>query len=253
MISVVTAVLNRAEHLEGCLESVAAQRGVAFEHIVIDGGSTDGGVEILRRWSDRLAYWTSEPDGGIADAMNKGLRCARGAWVLFLHADDQLTNERSLAHVAQALARAQTRIVGFPIRYGSERAQRLVLPRGGTPWLRFKTGFLHQGTFVQRAVFDEIGEHDTQFRIAMDYEFFLRAWRHGVGMSTRPSPVPTWMRDTGISSRRDWPSVVKRLQEERRIHTLHAGNGLWNAAYAAYWLLYFPYRRMVSLLQRRQG
>ena len=74
LISVITAVLNRVEHLPDCLDSVAMQRGVTIEHIVIDGGSTDGTVELLQQWSDRLAFWSSEPDSGIGDARGFSLR-----------------------------------------------------------------------------------------------------------------------------------------------------------------------------------
>ena len=243
LISVITAVLDRAEHLPDCLDSVAMQRGVSVEHIVIDGGSRDGSVEILQRWSDRLAFWSSEPDSGIADAMNKGVMHARGRWLLFLHADDRLLSEDSLLRVCEVLAATTADVAGFPIDFGSAgRVQRLA-PRGANVWLRLKTGFMHQATFMRRSLFDAIGLYDVSFKIAMDYEFFLRAWRAGVPMATFDAPVPTHMRDTGISSQRDWLSLQKRFSEERAVQSKHASSAFARVLYRVWWWLYLPYRR----------
>ena len=88
LISVVTPSLNQAEYLERTLQSVADQDYPHVEHLVIDGGSTDGSVEILERWSDRLARWVSEPDRGQSHAINKGLRWATGDVVAYINSDD---------------------------------------------------------------------------------------------------------------------------------------------------------------------
>ena len=87
-VSIITAVHNAAPTLEACLLSVRNQSYRDVEHIVIDGGSTDGSVEILQRHSCLLAYWVSEPDGGVFDAWNKGLSVATGEWIAFLGAED---------------------------------------------------------------------------------------------------------------------------------------------------------------------
>jgi glycosyltransferase involved in cell wall biosynthesis len=240
---VITAVLNRVGHLPECLDSVAMQRGVAIEHIVIDGGSTDGSVELLQRWSDRLAFWSSEADRGIGDAMNKGVLHARGRWLLFLHADDRLLSEDSLLRVSEVLAGTTADVAGFPIYFGSDGRMLRLAPRGANAWLRLKTGFMHQATFIRRSLFETIGLYDVDLKIAMDYEFFLRAWCLGVSMATFDAPIPTHMRDTGISSQRDWPSLRKRFGEERAVQSKHAGNVLARALYRVWWWFYLPYRR----------
>jgi glycosyltransferase involved in cell wall biosynthesis len=245
--SIITAALNGAAHLECCLQSVASQKNVDLEHIVIDGGSSDGSADILRRWSNRLAYWCSEPDSGISEAMNKGLQHARGTWLLFLHADDELLGDDALSRIAAFLADTSASIVGFPIMFGSAENRRKLTPRGGDARLYFKTGFFHQATFVRRHVFVEIGSYDTKLRIAMDYEFFLRAWLRGVPMATFPAPVPSWMRDTGVSSRLDWPSLRQRFAEERVVHEMTADSFWKRLVYRVYWSLYLPFRRMRSL------
>ncbi|MES2883810.1 MAG: glycosyltransferase family 2 protein [Pseudomonadota bacterium] len=247
LVSVITVVFNGATHLGNCLDSVRRQQGIAFEYIVIDGGSTDGSVELIRQQQHGLAYWVSEPDRGIGDAMNKGIARARGEWLLFLHADDYLVADDVLAGCHAVLQTLSADIVGFPLHFGSAAASRMLRPRGGGFWLNFKTGLLHQASFIRRTLLERIGPYDTDLRIAMDYEFFLRAQRRGACIVTRSSPVPSLMRDTGVSSRRDWPSLQQRLAEERAIHTLHANSRALQLLYTMYWTLYLPYRRLRAL------
>src|SRR5688572_22673033 len=88
LVSVVTVTFNAARTLQATIDSVVKQDYPRLEHIVVDGGSTDGTVDIIRANALRLASWSSEPDGGIYDAMNKGAAKATGDWVIFLNADD---------------------------------------------------------------------------------------------------------------------------------------------------------------------
>jgi glycosyltransferase involved in cell wall biosynthesis len=89
ILSIITVVLNGARTLEKCLESVSRHHSPEIEHLVLDGGSTDGTVNILKRHEAHLAYWHSQPDKGIYDAMNQAVAKARGQWVLFLGCDDE--------------------------------------------------------------------------------------------------------------------------------------------------------------------
>ncbi len=88
LVSVITAVFNGEAFIASCIESVLSQDYPNIEHIVLDGGSTDGTVAILRKYQDQIAFWQSEPDKGVFDAWNKGLDLARGEWIAFLGADD---------------------------------------------------------------------------------------------------------------------------------------------------------------------
>src|SRR5258705_4079074 len=96
LVSIVVPAFNAGATLKACLESVLRQSLQDKEIIVIDGGSTDETVEIIRDFSPRLATWSSEPDPAIYDAANKGLRCARGEWDYFLGADDLLSDNKKL-------------------------------------------------------------------------------------------------------------------------------------------------------------
>src|ERR1700748_1400497 len=89
LVTVITAVFNGQPHIAGCLESVLEQDYPNIEHIVMDGCSIDGTVDVLRRYDDQIAYWKSERDSGVYDAWNKGLAEARGEWICFLGSDDE--------------------------------------------------------------------------------------------------------------------------------------------------------------------
>lgn len=93
LISVVTVCYNAADTIEKTMLSVLNQTYHDIEYIIIDGGSTDGTVEIIRKYADRIAYWVSEPDKGIYDAMNKGIKVATGEWINFMNAGDEFVDE----------------------------------------------------------------------------------------------------------------------------------------------------------------
>lgn len=242
-ISVISANFNGAKHLGSCIAGVAMQVNIDCEHIIIDGGSSDGSIAILKNADDKLAYWCSEPDNGIADAMNKGISKATGEWLLFLHADDQLLDQNVLSKAMAILSKGGARIIGFPIMYGSANNTREVRPRGFNLWFALKTGLLHQGTFIHHSVFDDIGLYDTSFRVAMDYDFFLRAWRMNIPAAIYNEPVISWMRDNGISSQRNWLELKKRLEEEQRVQSKYFGNPIQRSLYWIYWTIYRVYKK----------
>lgn len=240
-ISVITVVLNGADHLEQCIESIRIQVGAQHEHIVIDGGSCDGSLEIIRRHADALSSWVSEPDRGISDAMNKGISRARGEWLLFLHSDDFLLAQDSLRICVDRLTSSRADIVGFPIQYGMPGRFRIRRPYRFGFWLNLKA-LPHQGCFTRRSLFDRLGGFDRKFRIDMDYEFLLRALRAGAVIETLDRPLVSFMRSTGLSSNQDWKSLSRRFGEEREIHFRHANRITLKWFYGVYWPVYLAYR-----------
>ena len=98
--SVVTVSFNCAGLIAKTIESVLRQDYASLEYIVIDGGSTDGTAEIIREYQDRLAYWCSEPDGGIYQGMNKGIQQAQGDWIIFMNAGDTFADDHVLTQIA---------------------------------------------------------------------------------------------------------------------------------------------------------
>ena len=218
-ISVVTVVYNGCRFIEETLASVRAQVGPAIEHWVIDGGSTDGTLDIIRAQAPTLAGWTSEPDEGIADAFNKGLGRASGRYIMFLNADDALAHPRALADL---LRTAQA--CGWPaVVYGDcdlfdpesgDFLYRAVINYDRERFLARET-LPHPGMLMHRGYFDEYGRFDTTFRVAMDYELFLR----GIPKTgaTRVPGVVTKVWAGGMSAR-NRKMVIDETMRALRMH-----------------------------------
>ena len=204
-ISVITVCFNSQATIERSLQSVVAQQWPEVEHIVIDGGSTDGTLAILERFRPHLAVLVSEPDKGIYDAMNKGLARATGDVVCFLNADDQYANSTVLAQVAQQMRTHQLDAlvadVGFfkadkPMRmtrrYRSDRFSPQHLSWGWMP--------AHPGLFLTREVVQRVGQFKTDYRIAGDYEYVVRTFHgHDLHYKHLPSVVVN-MQAGGVSN-----------------------------------------------------
>ncbi len=243
-ISIVTIVYNAEVFLEQTIESVINQTYNHIEYIVIDGGSDDDSVKIIKRYVDAIDYWVSEPDRGIAHAMNKGIQASTGDYILFLHADDYFLNE----HVVQtAVSQIDDGcdIAAFNIIFQNTDRSIEYRSRDFDYWLNFKTSLRHQAVFCSRVMFERLGGFDESYNIAMDYEFWLRAYREGIKPNIFNYAL-TCMRDTGISSRSDWPSMKRRFLEEQRIHYQHLPNFSMCVIYKIYWALYLPYRYVKS-------
>ena len=179
LLSVVTAVFNAAEQIEAAVRSVAGQ-GCAVEHIVIDGGSTDGTVDLLRRLhgAGKIARWVSEADAGIADAFNKGIRMASGELIGLLNADDRYL-PGALEKVSAVYLRTGPEVIihGNMLREGNGKRKRVrPRPLPGL-WKYVDSPFNHPATFVPKMVYEKVGLYDTRYQLAMDYDFYLRALR----------------------------------------------------------------------------
>jgi glycosyltransferase involved in cell wall biosynthesis len=180
LITIIVAVLNGAETLQRCVDSVVGQTYPHKELIIIDGDSTDGTVEILRDNSGNLAYWESKPDRGIYHAWNRALDHAHGEWIYFLGADDYLWSPDVLVEMIPYLTNAlpQIRIVYGSVAMVSAKGD--VLEVHGKPWKQVKRHFFqgkcipHQGVFHHHSLFQLHGGFDSSFKVAGDYEFLLR-------------------------------------------------------------------------------
>ena len=178
-VSVITICRNTRDGIGRTLDSIARQTYPDIEHIVIDGASTDGTLDILGQHRDRIAVLVSEPDGGIYDAMNKGLARATGDLIHFLNAEDWFYDARSVEDAVRFIERHPD----GDLFYGDIEVR---LPEGNTiihvPQEADKAaetmvcGCLpHQGTFARRSVFDRTGPFDTRWRVHADYDWFLKA------------------------------------------------------------------------------
>ena len=244
-LSIVTISFNSEQYLEQTIRSVIGQSYANIEYVVVDGGSNDGTLDIIRKYDSEIDRWISEPDAGIADAMNKALSLTTGDFVYFLHSDDYLEGDDAIEKASRHLT-TQEDIFLFSIYLEKEGARVLRRPRGFSAWINFKTGVYHQSVICSKSLFEKIGPFDTDFRIAMDYDFFLRAYRQGIKTRVIDLPLAT-MRLIGVSSQNDWPSLRERFADERKLHRKNCHSTGMRLVYAAYWLLYLPYRRLRHL------
>jgi len=182
IVSVVVAVKNGAVNLQRCIDSCTNQTCPHFEIVIMDGGSDDGTIDIIRSNADRIAYWESRSDRGIAHAWNRSLRHTTGEWIIFLGSDDYFSNSSVLDHFSKKIA--DHLLENGRVIYGMIR---LFFPGGdffdtqGTDWNIVRSVFLsekmmipHPACFHHCSVFKEFGTFDEEFFIAVDYEFLLR-------------------------------------------------------------------------------
>lgn len=179
LISVITVSYNAAMTIELTIQSVLQQAYSRVEYIIIDGGSTDGTIEIIKQYEEQLAYWVSEPDNGIYDAMNKGVDRAKGDYAVFLGADDSFVDGAVLSMVADFISEHSVDILSGRVIAVEEEAQ--IIAGCETALWKIKSGVMlpHQGLFVRKQL---LLEHpfNTEMRIYADYEQLLTLVLSGI-------------------------------------------------------------------------
>ncbi|MBN8968302.1 MAG: glycosyltransferase [Rhizobiales bacterium] len=203
VVSVITCVRNGAQFVEDTIVSVLAQRDVTLDYQIIDGASTDGTVDIVRRYADRLSGWISEPDRGIADAFNKGIDRARGDYLMFLNSDDALAHPRALADLLEfAHSKNWPDVVygdcDLYDRGTGALLYRTIIDYDRARFLRAET-VPHPSMLMHRRYFETYGRFDLSFEVAMDYELFVRGIP-SVG-AAHADLLTTNVRAGGISAR----------------------------------------------------
>jgi glycosyltransferase involved in cell wall biosynthesis len=182
LLSVVTIVRNGEKTLARAIASVRRQDIPGLEYIVIDGGSTDGTIDIIRANADIISFWVSEPDRGISDGFNKGISRARGKYVQLLNADDWLSPGQ-LAFGLETLETTGADFVFGDLLYHDQDEGSLYCVSGDPDYAesiaRIMPPLNHPTVIVRRAVYERHGLFDIGLRFAMDYEFLLRIHRAG--------------------------------------------------------------------------
>ena len=230
-VSIVAVVRNAAGTIEECLQSVASQSHVDVEHIVIDGASTDGTMDVVDRHRDQLAVVVSEPDRGIYDAMNKGIAVATGDVIGTLNADDRYADTGVLARVTAAFAQspALDAVYGDLVYVARDDPTRIVRYWRSRPYEPglFERGWMpaHPTFFVRRQVYERHGLFDLDFRIQSDFELTMR-FMAIYGIHTRYLPgVMVRMRMGGVTNNSIGNVVKGNLEAWRacRKHGLKVG------------------------------
>lgn len=200
-ITIITAVYNRADKIEQCISSVVNQTYDSLEYIIIDGGSTDGTVDVIKKYADKIAYWCSEPDKGIYDAWNKGLKHVTGDYVLFMGSDDALYDYHTISNVVSELDGDVDVLSGC--FYTVLEKEKMDIYSTNEYMLNKKSfpgyGIPTQGLFIKNCLFHE-NEFDISYKIAADFKFTVRIYYDSnVKFKYIAQPIQ-FFEDGGISS-----------------------------------------------------
>ena len=219
-ISLITACYNSASTIRTAIESVLAQKGVDLEYIIVDGGSKDGTLDIIREYStcSTCSTWLkyiSERDNGMYDAINKGIKMATGDIVGILNADDMFESPETLAHIASAFA-ADVDAVYADIRFVKDdlkTTSRYYSAKRWKPWM-LQWGKMppHPSVYIRRELFDRLGLYKLGYDIAADYELLIRYLRKA-GIKTRYLNECVVRMRMGGKSTRGWKSFMTLNRE----------------------------------------
>ncbi len=172
-ISIVTITYNSEKTLEKTIKSILSQSFTDYEYIIIDGGSTDGTLNIIKKYEDKITYWISEPDDGIYDAMNKGILKATGEWIHLLNSDDYYYDKNVLEKVSQRLNDKNKFYYFTMIQKDGDKEN--IYNWNSFLWKLWYSAYIpHPTMFVSKKAYDTVGLYDTNFKIAADHDMILR-------------------------------------------------------------------------------
>lgn len=205
LVSIITVVFNGEQYLEETILSIINQTYDNLEYIIIDGGSTDGTIEIIKKYEDRIDYWVSEKDEGISDAFNKGVITALGKYINFQGDGDGFANENSLLDILSNIDFHNDIFISGRIQRISPNGKELFKSKHFQNFnkksLLFRMSLPHQGLFTHISYFKEYGLFDVNNTFCMDYEHLLRAYHNFPNVVMKNVVVAKW-RDDGIGNGR---------------------------------------------------
>lgn len=208
LVTVVTVVFNDKDNLEKTINSVISQDYQNVEYIIVDGGSTDGTLEIIQKYEFAIDYWVSEPDGGIYDAMNKGIDLGSGDWINFMNSGDRFIGPTVLSNVSGALRDKVNNSVIYgdhEVRYAHKKR---IVSAGGVRDLWKGSLFCHQAAFVDLS-HHKRNKFNVCRKIAADFEFFYKSYRSGLGLIRIPHVIST-VSGGGVSDVRRVESILEQ-------------------------------------------
>lgn len=216
-VTIITVTYNSAKFLEQSLQSVISQHYSDIEHIIIDGGSTDGTLDIIKKYQPHIARWISEKDSGMYDAINKGMRMATGDIIGILNSDDMLASRDVVTAIVNNFTRYNAEAVYGDIVYvQQDNTQKVLRTWNGDEYNRekIKYGWMpaHPSFYIRKKIIERCGFYETHFYTAADYEFMIRyLYFHSVNACYLPKLIVR-MRSGGMSN----GSISRRLRANRR-------------------------------------
>jgi glycosyltransferase involved in cell wall biosynthesis len=173
LITVVTTVLNGENTLRQAIESVLSQKNRNIEYVIIDGGSTDNSIEIIKSYGSQIDFWISESDSGIYEGWNKGLLNATGKYIAFLGSDDFFEPDALITYSNFVIDNPNFDYISSRVRYIDDNCKVIGIP---WRWVDYRRSMLvaHVGSLHKRTLFERFGVYDERLKLAGDYEFLLR-------------------------------------------------------------------------------
>ena len=245
-VSIITIVFNNRETIADAIESVLSQTYPDIEYIVVDGLSTDGTVDEVRKYGTRISKFVSEKDKGLYDAINKGIKLATGEIIGFLHSDDIFFNANAVASVAAAFEVHQTDSIYADLLYVQKADTGKVVRNwvsGSYNRENFMYGWMppHPTFYVKKSCYDQYGLYNTGFRSAADYELMLRfLFKHHISTTYIPETLIK-MRIGGKSN----VTLKNRIRANREDYAAWLVNELQPRFYTRYLK---PLRKLVQYL-----
>ena len=238
-ISIITVNLNNKAGLEKTIKSISDQTLKDYELIVIDGGSTDGSLDIIHRCEKNISHWISEKDYGIYHAMNKGILFARGEYCFFLNSGDYIVNNTLFEDLSNLDLHSDI-ISGNVLKIRRNGKYRTIIPHDKPTLHKLCIHSLpHQATLIKRILFNEIGIYNESYRIVSDFDFFLRAivvsgktyqkvdinfsYFNLNGISSNPAYFSLAKEESLLCIRSNFPEMADDLIEYRYFYVSNTG------------------------------
>ncbi|MCF7455150.1 glycosyltransferase family 2 protein [Vibrio sp. A1-1] len=231
-VSVITATYNSSKTVLDTLKSLNEQTYTDIEYIIIDGGSSDNTVSVIKEHCPKVASIVSEPDKGIYDALNKGISAATGDIVGFLHSDDLLAYPDAIKELVETLQREKTQAVYADLEYVSKDNTSKIIRKwtsGAFEKQKLRSGWMppHPTFFMKRDLYIKHGMFDLDLKIAADYDSLLRyLWSNNITASYLPKVV-TKMR-VGGASNRSLANIIEKTKED--VQALKNNRLFWPSA-----------------------
>jgi glycosyltransferase involved in cell wall biosynthesis len=217
LVSIITPSFNQSRYIEATIRSVLQQDYPSIEYIIVDGGSDDGSVDIIKRHADKLAWWVSEQDRGQTDALNKGFSHAKGEILAWINSDDTYEPGALTRAVQYLVEHPETGMVYADTNFIDETGRVIGrFPAAQTDYRRLQQGYVHipqQATFFRASLWKQVAPLDPDFYFAMDYDLWVRLAKLALFTYL---PGQTWANfrlhtsaKTIAADDRCWPEMLK--------------------------------------------
>jgi len=214
-VSIITSVFNNAKHIENAINSVLSQTYKNIEYIVVDGASTDGTINIVNKYKKKIDIFVTEPDKGIYDGLNKGIKLATGDIIAFLHSDDEYYSNNVIEKVIRTFQEKNCEGVYGDLIYVNERDEIVRYWKSGEFSIeKLKKGWMppHPALFFKKEIYDKYGLFSLEYKIAADYDFILRVLKNNPKLYYIPEVL--YKMRLGGESNKSIKNIIQKSKED---------------------------------------